>query len=636
MKTRCRIESIALLLSILITFTPALAGCSLAPESVPASENAGTTPGTEAATASATAAQTTATETAPATAAQTTAGTTAAQTTAAETEPATVPVTEPVTDPVTEPVTEPFTDPATEPVTEPVTDPATEPVTEPVTEPAPEPLKKTVPYQPNRPNTYQPAYNEAYERVLTQKKASTSGAYIVEMPSRVGVVYTHRLPFSGSLSYAETREDLIKIVNWRAFYRWSGFSVKLGYPVTDVEEELNYLYRNSGYLPSLCAVFGSLEDDVLTVDLKFYPESYLGAPRYTTKAYYIGVENDPPTGIETFPGLDPENGVSVWDSDQAAYALSQGYAITPIEGSPAETIVNVACEILSELVDDSMTEWQIAYRVYRWLMENAVYDQLEHWAGGVPTDKVYESEMYSARLISFKAEGPLLYGIGACFGFAKASSLLLGLEGIDFTRVVAFSIKLDPGRSCIIPKTSTIAIHSFLYLHIDGYDYIFDPTAVGEHKKAVYDSKTRKNVDISWYRDFCIGLDFQEHRVPMWHYADGDPYANSDEYNPGFFNYLTEFTYDGEHDLLLSSVDEAEHYYNYLLETVFSGTKEFRTVTLFYEFDDGMSFSEWTAQYRSRLVAFLDKTGVPYQYAETDISSNRTIADVQVQIVFGR
>ena len=49
-----------------------------------------------------------------------------------------------------------------------------------------------------------------------------------------------------------------------------------------------------------------------------------------------------------------------------------------------------------------------------------------------------------------------------------------------------------------------------------------------------------------------------------------------------------------------------------------------------------MSFSEWTAQYRSRLVAFLDKTGVPYQYAETDISSTRTIADVQVQIVFGR
>ncbi|MBO6020058.1 MAG: hypothetical protein J6P88_02620, partial [Clostridia bacterium] len=101
---------------------------------------------------------------------------------------------------------------------------------------------------------------------------------------------------------------------------------------------------------------------------------------------------------------------------------------------------------------------------------------------------------------------------------------------------------------------------------------------------------------------------------------------------PGLFNYLREFTYDGTHDLLLTSKTEAQHYYDHLLATVFSREPEFRTVTLFY---DGMSYSTWKSQYESQLVAFLNKTGVPYDYTLFDISS-RTIADVMVKIAFGK
>ena len=328
--------------------------------------------------------------------------------------------------------------------------------------------------------------SDKYTTKILQKALTTSGAKIVNMPSREGVEYPRKLPAPASLTRANSRDELVKIVNWHAFYRESGFSVTLGYAASDVEAELNYLWRHSDLLASQCSLFGSLQNGVITVDLKFYPESYLAYPRYTTPATYLGGEASSPNGTDTLPGLDPEHGVSVWDSEQVCYALANGYKIAPIPGSSAESLVNTAKTILAGMIDDTMTEWQIAYRVYVWLMDHAVYDQAEHWAGQIDkSDRAKESEALSARVIGFKAEGPLLYGVGACFGFAKASVLLLGLEGIELRRVVAFSTRLPSGRCCIIANSNSIAIHSYLYLRINGYDYIYDPTFVGESKMTV-------------------------------------------------------------------------------------------------------------------------------------------------------
>ena len=318
-------------------------------------------------------------------------------------------------------------------------------------DPEPEPVilgthLKTVPDESYAPIPYA-VQSDKYTTKILQKLNSTSGAKMVNMPSREGVEYARKLPAPADLDHAANRSDLVRIVNWHAFYRESGFTVTLGYGATDVEAELDYLWRHSDLLASQCALYGTLNNGVITVNLKFYEEKYLAVPRYTTPAVYLGAENTPPTWTETLPGLDYEHGVSVWDSEQACYALANGYKISPIAGSPAESIVEAARTILAGMVDDTMDEWQIAYRVFVWLMNHAAYDQAEHWAGQVDkADRTKESEALSARVIGFKAEGPLLYGVGACFGFAKASVLLLGLEGVNVRRVVAFSTRLPAGR----------------------------------------------------------------------------------------------------------------------------------------------------------------------------------------------
>ena len=467
--------------------------------------------------------------------------------------------------------------------------------------------------------------SDKYTVRIRQRSESLSGAKMVYMPSREGVVYPRRLPPPNDLTYAANRGELVRIANWHAFYRESGFSVTLGYKATDAEAELNYLWRHSDLLASQCALYGSLKNGVLTVELVFHPENYLAVPRYTTPATYLGVETDAPNGKDTLPGLN-ERGVSVWDSEQACYALANGYRISPIPGSPAETLVNRAKTILTEIVDDTMTEWQIAYRVYVWLMEHAAYDQEEHEAGKIDqADRAKLSEALSSQLISFKAEGPLLYGVGACFGFAKASVLLLGLEGINVRRVVAFSTRLPSGRCCIIANSNSIAIHSYLYLRIDGYDYIYDPTYVGESKMTV------AGTDISVYRDFSIGTSFDEHRRLFVAYPEKDFFAETDQYNPGSYLYLTVLKYDGKHDLLLSSTHEAKLYYDYLLETVFTQPAEYRTVTLFY---NNVSYNDWQKLYKPQLVEFLNATGVPYRYADENCAI-RGFANVMVKIAFG-
>ena len=151
-------------------------------------------------------------------------------------------------------------------------------------EPEPDPVVelgrhlKTAPDDPYTPTPYA-AQSDKYTTKIINKKNSTAGAVIVDMPSRTGVTYERRLPAPANLAYAASRDELVKIVNWHAFYRESGFSVKLGYSASSAEDELNYLWRNSDLLPSQCALYGSLSSGTLTVDLKFYPESYLAVPR---------------------------------------------------------------------------------------------------------------------------------------------------------------------------------------------------------------------------------------------------------------------------------------------------------------------------------------------------------------------
>ncbi|MBR5044497.1 MAG: hypothetical protein IKX66_04020 [Clostridia bacterium] len=235
----------------------------------------------------------------------------------------------------------------------------TVPATTASTEPAPivRPAKKTgvTPATPYAPATADPYANDDYANLVASVK-SELGAEEVVSPSRAGVTYANLLAAPASLDRAASREELLAIADYHAFYREGGFAVALDYPAPDAEAELTYLARTSDLIPSLCSVFGTLSEGVLTVSLIFYPETVLVSPRDVVQATVLGGENTLPKGEDTLPGIDLEKGVSVWDSEQLSYALSHGYAVSPIAGSPAAELVEAAETILKSIVDDTMTD----------------------------------------------------------------------------------------------------------------------------------------------------------------------------------------------------------------------------------------------------------------------------------------
>lgn len=513
---------------------------------------------------------------------------------------------------------------ATAPAT--TTVPAT---TEPEPEPIVRPPKKTVETAatPYAPVTASPYASDEYAELVSTIKNELNATEIVS-PSRAGVTYPNPLPAPASVTRAASREELIAIADHYAFYREGGFAVTLDYPASDAETELTYIARKSDLIPSLCSVSGSLSGGVLTVSLIYYPETFLVSPRDVVQATVLGGENTKPKREDTLPGIDLAKGVSVWDSEQLSYALSHGYAVSPIEGSPAAELVAAAKTVLSGIVDDTMTDWQIAYRVYRWLVENAAYDYEGDKQAGKSLDREYMPEMIPARIASFRAEGPILYGVGVCFGYAKAASVLLGLEALNVTRVVSFAIagylEYEPGRAWT--RGDTIQVHSYNYLRINGYDYLFDLSFAKDGKLQVRRSSDLSATDtVGTTKDFCIGLTKAEQCTYYSEFPD-DPYSLSSGYNPGSFHYLSEITYDGTHPLLLSTQAEAQAYYDYLLANVFTGEPEYRTVTLFFAAG---------AYSQSQLNAFLSSVGVPFRTAEKDASETRTDAVKMVQIAFG-
>lgn len=500
----------------------------------------------------------------------------------------------------------------------------------PEAEPIVRPAKKTgVPQAtPYAPATAEPYTNDDYANLVASVK-SELGAEEVVSPSRAGVTYANLLAAPASLDRAASREELLAIADYHAFYREGGFAVTLDYPASDADAELTYLARTSDLLPSLCSVFGTLSEGVLTLSLIFYPETTLVSPRDVVQATVLGGENTLPKGEDTLPGIDLENGVSVWDSEQLSYALSHGYAVSPIAGSPAAELVEAAQTILKSIVDDTMTDRQIAYRVYRWLVENAAYDYNGDRQASRSLDAAYKPDMIPARIASFRAEGPLLYGVGVCFGYAKAASVLLGLEGLDVTKVVSFAIKgyleYVGGRAWAFGDT--IEVHSYNYIRIDGYDYLFDLSFAKDGKLQVRRSDDLSVTDtLGGTKDFCVGLSKEEQCTYYSEFPD-DPYSNSSDYNPGSYHYLSAITYDGTHTLLLSTQAEAQAYYDYLLANVFTGEPEYRTVTLFFAAG---------AYSQSQLNAFLAATGVPYKTNEKNASETRTGAVKMVQIGFGK
>ena len=376
-----------------------------------------------------------------------------------------------------------------------------------------------------------------------------------------GQVLNKLLPHSYAAGVSSF-DELAAELDYHLFYGRDSMVIKVNYDYDDLEETLDQLYFESGFVGGCMSIKGQeLPDGYIQIIVKYYSDTLTSVtPAALVPACLDFAHTESTRAADyQFAKIDADNGIAVYNSEQAVWALSHGYSIAPVAGSPVEPVLARAREILISCCDDTMTPYQKMYNVYYYIQTHVTYDYTgEEWAARSP-DPENESDMLSSMLVSFRAEGPLLYGNAACYGYAKSITLLLGLEGFDITRVVGKYYNIV-GRSQYEYDSyngvymESIGTHSYSYVRIDGYDYLIDGTY------AFAGTPSINGQECTVYRDFCVGYSKDRH-AQVYQRMQDDSYCTAPDYNPADFDNELLASYDGgAHDCLLESTEEVSAY----------------------------------------------------------------------------
>ncbi len=244
-------------------------------------------------------------------------------------------------------------------------------------------------------------------------------------------------------------------------------------------------------------------------------------------------------GYDDFAINKSEKRASVRLSEELYLAVERGVCPVPIAGSNAYIIYEKAKQVLREIIDDGMDDYQKVHAMYDWLGRNVAYDwEINDKMNGIkPNDDAY-NKFYKYR--QFYLEGVFIDGVAVCNGIAKAMSLMCGIEGIS-----CYKIK----------GSSKGAAHAWNKVRVDGNWYVVDATWASRTYTNDY-TQSKKEVlahHTIFMSELTSGNNSTGAHYESYKGAYSDYYAG-EEYNV-FAN--TFFVYNSNlYDYVIDSVDE--------------------------------------------------------------------------------
>ncbi|MDE6605412.1 MAG: hypothetical protein K2K85_05235 [Clostridia bacterium] len=173
-------------------------------------------------------------------------------------------------------------------------------------------------------------------------------------------------------------------------------------------------------------------------------------------------------------------------SEELYRALERGVRPIPKQGSPAQTVYEKAKTILRTIIDDGMTDFQKVHAIADWLSAYVTYNwALSDELNAASSTSDDYNKYYAYRELYL--EGAILDGLAVCNGYAKAVSLLCGIEGIP-----CYKIKGASGDGSGVAANRVYAQHAWNKVYIDGSWYVLDSTWANE--KYTYGSSQTREV----------------------------------------------------------------------------------------------------------------------------------------------
>ena len=181
--------------------------------------------------------------------------------------------------------------------------------------------------------------------------------------------------------------------------------------------------------------------------------------------------------FEGFAINSAEKQASVRLSEELYLAVERGIRPVPVAGSDAYKIYEKAKQVLRQIIDDNMNDYQKVHAMYDWLGRYVVYDwDINTKMSGIsPSNDAY-NKFYKYR--QFYLEGVFIDGLAVCNGIAKAMSLMCGIEGIT-----CYKIK----------GASRGSAHAWTKVRIDGNWYVVDATWANRTYTNAY-TQTKKEI----------------------------------------------------------------------------------------------------------------------------------------------
>lgn len=171
--------------------------------------------------------------------------------------------------------------------------------------------------------------------------------------------------------------------------------------------------------------------------------------------------------------------MAVYNSEALWWALEHNYLPTfPEKNTKAEAFYNEAKDILREIINDDMTDYEKTLAIFEYLVDRVDYD---YDAFEAPFDEKANDN------VCYYLEGVFEYNRAVCDGKSKAFVLLCRMEGIEALR--------DWGDSYFQGRAG----HAWNYVKLDGTWYMVDTTA-GD-AGIIFDKGARKAevVDYSYF-----------------------------------------------------------------------------------------------------------------------------------------
>ena len=161
-----------------------------------------------------------------------------------------------------------------------------------------------------------------------------------------------------------------------------------------------------------------------------------------------------------------ENTQSVVYTDELYLAAENNTRPVPKKGSAAETVYELARDVLRKICTDDMTDEQKAHAIYDWVMWQVTYDTpaTEIEDGGETYSAYYLEGVFGDGKTSIG--GKMYEPYAVCDGMSKAYSLMCNIEGIPCVRVAG-----EAGSSM-----SEAGGHAWNKVFVNGGWYVVDCT----------------------------------------------------------------------------------------------------------------------------------------------------------------